>query len=111
MDLPRRGKGGATGKPMIISTGRANLAGIGEAMETARRHGSGEIVLLHCTSGYPTPAEEANLLTLPDLARRFGAVGGLSDHTLGPEVPVAAVALGAHAIEKDRKSTRLNSSH
>src|SRR3546814_13282861 len=68
-------------------------------METARRHGSGDIVLLHCTSGYPTPAEEANLLTLQDLARPFGAVGGLSDHTLGPEVPVAAVGIGAHALE------------
>src|SRR3546814_6282044 len=100
IDLPLIEKVAATGKPMIISTGMANLAEIGEAMETARRHGSGEIVLLHCTSGYPTPAEEANLLTLPDLARRFGAVGGLSDHTLGPEVPVAAVALGAHVIEK-----------
>ncbi len=100
IDLPLIEKVAATGKPMIISTGMANLEEIGEAMATARRHGSGEIVLLHCTSGYPTPPEEANLLTLPDLAERFGAVGGLSDHTLGPEVPVAAVALGAHVIEK-----------
>ena len=90
----------STGKPMIISTGMADLEEIGEAMETARRHGSGEIVLLHCISGYPTPAEEANLRTLPDLAERFDAVAGLSDHTLGPEVPIAAVALGAHVIEK-----------
>src|SRR3546814_13877113 len=91
---------------MIISTGMANLAEIGEAMETARRHGSGDIVLLHCTSGYPTPAEEANLLTLPDLARRFGAVRGLSDHTLCPEAPVAAAALGAHVLETPSSAQR-----
>ena len=100
VDLPLIEKVAVTGKPMIISTGMANLEEIGEAMETARRHGSGEIVLLHCISGYPTPAEEANLRTLPDLAERFDAVAGLSDHTLGPEVPIAAVALGAHVIEK-----------
>jgi pseudaminic acid synthase len=100
IDLPLIEKVASTGKPMIISTGMANLEEIGEAMATARKHGSGEIVLLHCTSGYPTPAEEANLHTLPDLAARFEAVSGLSDHTLGPEVPIAAVALGAHVIEK-----------
>ena len=100
IDLPLIEKVAATGKPMIISTGMADLAEIGEAMETARRFGSGEIVLLHCISGYPTPPEEANLLTLPDLAARFDAIAGLSDHTLGPEVPIAAVALGAHVIEK-----------
>ena len=100
IDLPLIEKVAATGKPMIISTGMANLEEIAEAMATARKHGSGEIVLLHCTSGYPTPAEEANLRTLPDLAERFGALGGLSDHTLGPEAPIAAVALGAHVIEK-----------
>lgn len=100
IDLPLIEKVATTGKPMIISTGMANLDEISEAMETARRYGSGEIVLLHCTSGYPTPSEESNLRTLPDLAERFGAVGGLSDHTLGPEVPIAAIALGAHVIEK-----------
>lgn len=100
IDLPLIEKAASTGKPMIISTGMADLEEIGEAMATARMHGSGEVVLLHCTSGYPTPPEETNLLTLPDLAQRFGAVAGLSDHTLGPEVPIAAVALGAHVIEK-----------
>ncbi len=100
IDLPLIEKVARTGKPMIISTGMANLEEIGEAMATARAHGSGEIILLHCISGYPTPPEEANLATLPDLAERFGAVGGLSDHTLGPAVPIAAVALGAQVIEK-----------
>lgn len=100
IDLPLIEKVASTGKPMIISTGMANLEEIGEAVATARRYGSGEIVLLHCISGYPTPAEESNLRTLPDLAERFDAVAGLSDHTLGPEVPIAAVALGAHVIEK-----------
>ncbi|WP_205944559.1 pseudaminic acid synthase [Pelagibius litoralis] len=99
-DLPLIEKVAKTGKPMIISTGMANLDEIDEAMETARAHGSGEIVLLHCISGYPTPPEEVNLRTLSDLTKRFGAVSGLSDHTLGPEVPIAAVALGAHVIEK-----------
>lgn len=100
IDLPLIEKVASTGKPMIISTGMANLEEIGEAMATAQQYGAGEIVLLHCISGYPTPAQEANLLTLPDLAARFGAIAGLSDHTLGPEVPIAAVALGAHVIEK-----------
>lgn len=100
LDLPLIERVAATGKPVIISTGMADVREIDEAVETARHHGSGEIVLLHCISGYPTPAEEANLCTLPDLAARFGTVAGLSDHTLGPEVPIAAVALGAQVIEK-----------
>lgn len=100
IDLPLIEKVAKTGKPMIISTGMANLEEITEAVETARSHGAGDIVLLHCTSGYPTPPDEANLNTLPDLAKRFGAIVGLSDHTLGPSVPIAAVALGAHVIEK-----------
>lgn len=100
IDLPLIERVANTGKPMIISTGMANLDEIGEAMTTARTHGSNQIALLHCISGYPTPPEEANLRTLPDLAERFAAVGGLSDHSLGPAVPIAAIALGAHVIEK-----------
>ncbi|MGO9405469.1 MAG: pseudaminic acid synthase [Terriglobales bacterium] len=89
-----------TGKPMIMSTGMAIEGEIAEAVEVARGAGATEIALLKCTSAYPAPPEEANLLTIPELARRFGCPVGLSDHTMGIAVPVAAVALGASIIEK-----------
>jgi pseudaminic acid synthase len=89
----------ATKKPLIISTGMANLAEITAGVDAAGDTGAG-IVLLHCTSGYPTPPEDCNLETIPDLARRFGIPIGLSDHTLGTSVAVASVALGASVIEK-----------
>ena len=90
----------ATGKPMIISTGMADLEEIGEAVEAARGGGCSDLILLHCVSGYPTPPAEANLHTLPDLAERFAVVAGLSDHTPGIGVAIAAVALGAAMVEK-----------
>ncbi len=90
----------ATGKPMIISTGMADLEEIGEAVEAARGGGCRDLILLHCVSGYPTPHAEANLHTLPDLAERFAVVAGLSDHTPGISVAIAAVALGAAMVEK-----------
>ena len=90
----------ATGKPMIISTGMADLEEIGEAVEAARGGGCSDLILLHCVSGYPTPPAEANLHTLPDLAQRFAVVAGLSDHTPGISVAIAAVALGAAMVEK-----------
>lgn len=90
----------ATGKPMIISTGMATLSEIAKAVEVAREAGGREIAVLHCVSGYPTPAEEANLRTIPHLAQAVDAVVGLSDHTLGIGVSVASVALGAALIEK-----------
>jgi N-acetylneuraminate synthase len=90
----------ATGKPMIISTGLASLEEIAEAVETARSNGADQLVLLHCVSSYPAPVEDANVRTVPDLAARFGVVGGLSDHTPGSAAAVAAVALGASVIEK-----------
>lgn len=90
----------ATGRPVILSTGLASFAEIEEAMAAARDAGARQIVLLHCTSGYPTPPEEANLRTIPHLAERLGVPVGLSDHTLGIGVALAAVALGACLIEK-----------
>jgi pseudaminic acid synthase len=93
-----------TGKPLIMSTGMASEEEIVEAAEAARVAAPGnrptQIALLKCTSAYPAPPEEANLHTIPELARRFGCPVGLSDHTMGIAVPVAAVALGACIIEK-----------
>jgi N-acetylneuraminate synthase len=90
----------ATGKPVILSTGMAVLEEIDEAVETLRGAGCRDLALLKCTSAYPAPAEEMNLATIPHLAARFGVPVGLSDHTLGEAVPVAAVALGASIVEK-----------
>lgn len=89
-----------TGKPMIISTGIANEVEIGDAAAAARAGGCKAMCLLHCVSGYPTPAEDANLATIDDMKRRFGVQIGLSDHTMGIAVPIAAVAMGATVIEK-----------
>lgn len=90
----------ATGKPVILSTGMADLAEIGDAVSAARAAGCEQLVVLHCVSGYPTPPAECNLRTIRDLGERFEAVAGLSDHTLGTAVSVAGVALGANLIEK-----------
>ena len=87
-------------KPMIISTGMASLAEIEVAVNTARKSGCSEIILLHCISSYPAPNDQSNLFTLGHLAEAFGVVGGLSDHTHGTATSVAAVALGACVIEK-----------
>ena len=100
VDLPLIQKIARTGKPMIISTGMATLGEIEDAVQAARGAGATQIALLKCTSGYPAPPEEMNLRTIPHLAAAFGVPVGLSDHTLGIAVPVAAVALGAAIIEK-----------
>jgi N-acetylneuraminate synthase len=100
VDLPLIRRVAQTGKPLIISTGMATLAEIDEAVSTARSAGAMQIALLKCTSAYPSPPEEMNLLTIPHLAQAFGTPAGLSDHTLGIAVPVGAVALGACIIEK-----------
>jgi pseudaminic acid synthase len=89
-----------TGKPAIMSTGMASLAEIDDAVRTFREAGGAELALLKCTSAYPSPPEEINLRTIGHLAQAFGVPAGLSDHTLGIAVPVAAVALGACVIEK-----------
>jgi len=100
VDLPLIERMAATGKPIIISTGMATLAEIERAVQAARQAGATEIALLKCTSAYPAPADEMHLRTIPHLAETFGVPVGLSDHTLGIAVPVAAVALGASIVEK-----------
>ena len=100
IDLPLIHYVASTKKPMIISTGMANLEEINEAVEVARQGGCNDLVLLHCISAYPAPIEQANLNTIGDLADRFDAIPGLSDHTLGTVAAVTAVALGASVIEK-----------
>jgi N-acetylneuraminate synthase len=100
VDLPLIRRIAATGKPMVMSTGMAHLGEIQEAVTAAREAGGKDIVLLHCVSGYPTPAGDSNLRTIPHLAQAFGVHAGLSDHSLGVGVAVAAVALGAVMIEK-----------
>lgn len=100
VDLPLLRRIGRTGKPAIVSTGMATLAEIEEAAQTLLSAGTRQIALLKCTSAYPAPPEEMNLRAIPDLARRFGIPVGLSDHTLSPAVPVAAVAVGAAIVEK-----------
>lgn len=99
-DIPLIERVAKTGKPIVMSTGASELDEVKEAVAAARAAGARELVLLHCTSGYPTPTRDSNLKTIPDLARMFDAVIGLSDHTMGTAVPVAAVALGAAVIEK-----------
>jgi len=89
-----------TGRPVILSTGMATLCEIAAAVEILRDNGCTDLSLLKCTSSYPAPPEEANLARIPHMAAAFNCRAGLSDHTLGIAVPVAAVALGARIIEK-----------
>jgi pseudaminic acid synthase len=100
VDLGLIQKMARTGKPLIMSTGMASEEEIHEAVQAARGAGASQIALLKCTSAYPAPPEEANLLAIPELALRFDCPAGISDHTMGIAVPVAAVALGACIIEK-----------
>jgi N-acetylneuraminate synthase len=100
VDIPLLRRVAQTGKPIIMSTGMGTLEEIELAVRTIRDAGNTQLALLKCTSAYPAPPEEMNLRTIPDLAARFGVAVGLSDHTLGIAVPVAAVTLGACIVEK-----------
>jgi len=100
VDLPLIEKMARTGKPLILSTGMATVDEIEEAIAVARAAGATQIAVLRCVSSYPAPPDEMNLRSIPDMARRFRTPVGLSDHSPGIAVSVAAVALGASLIEK-----------
>lgn len=108
VDIALIQKMAGTGKPLIMSTGMASEDEISEAVSAARSAGATQIALMKCTSAYPAPPEEANLLTIPALADRFDCVAGLSDHTMEIAVPVAAVSVGACIIEKHLCLSRAN---
>ena len=107
IDLPLIARVARTGKPMIMSTGMANQGDIREAIDTAKDNGCNEMVILHCVSGYPAPADQYNLQTISDLSVRFDVLSGLSDHTVDNATAIAAVALGACLIEKHVTLDRL----
>ncbi|ENP9364014.1 pseudaminic acid synthase [Escherichia albertii] len=100
IDIPLIRYVASTKKPMIISTGMADEQEILEAINAAKEGGCKELVVLHCVSGYPAPAEDYNLATISDIAKRFGVITGLSDHTIDNTTAIVSIALGANVIEK-----------
>jgi pseudaminic acid synthase len=99
-DIPLIEYVASKGKPIIISTGIAEIEDIELALDACKRMGNSDIALLKCTSSYPAPIEEANLAMVKDLAERFGVISGLSDHTMGSIAPIVATVLGAKILEK-----------
>ena len=99
-NIPLIEKVSKTGKPIILSSGLSNFIDLDLAVKTIRKHGNNDICVLKCTTAYPCPAEEANLLTIPDISKTFGVLSGISDHTLGSSAPIASVVLGGSIIEK-----------
>lgn len=106
VDLPLIKYAAETKKPLIISTGMANADEIEEAKNAAMDAGCRNLAILHCVSGYPAPASEYNLRTIPDMIRKYDCVIGLSDHTLGNSTAIASIALGASLVEKHFTSDR-----
>ncbi|MDP2685121.1 MAG: pseudaminic acid synthase [bacterium] len=106
-DLPLIEYAASKGKPMIVSTGLANEEDIQAAIDSCKKVGNSDIIILKCTSQYPATIEQANLYTIPDMKARFKVQVGVSDHTIGSIVPTVAVSLGATVVEKhfilDRK--------
>jgi N-acetylneuraminate synthase len=100
IDIPLLRAVAAEKKPVIVSTGMTTRNEVREAVETLRKNGCEQIVLLHCISGYPTEPKDSHLRTIPDLAREFDCAIGLSDHTLGTTAAISAIALGAVMVEK-----------
>jgi pseudaminic acid synthase len=109
VDIPLLRKIARTGKPIILSTGMATLDEIRESVETVMDEGNQKIALLRCVSAYPAPPDEMNLRTIPHLAETFGVPVGISDHTLGSAVAIAAVSLGACIVEKHLTLSRSDS--
>ena len=99
-DIPLIRKIARLGKPMIFSDGIAELADLALAIETCKKEGNNQIILLKCTSEYPAPYEEMNLSMIPNMSETFGCPVGISDHSLGDEISIAAVAMGAKVVEK-----------
>ena len=99
-NIPLIEKVAKTGKPVIISSGLSNFDDLHLAIKTIRSQGNNDICVLKCTTAYPCPPDEANLLTIPDISKKFKVLSGISDHTLGSAAPIASVVLGGDIIEK-----------
>ncbi|NFE60774.1 pseudaminic acid synthase [Clostridium botulinum] len=99
-DIPLIEYVASKGKPIIISTGIATISEIHEAINACKKVNNNQIILLKCTSAYPSPMKDMNLKTIPNISETFNVISGISDHTLGIEVPIASIALGAKVIEK-----------